>query len=400
VETLVIVPIILIAAFVLGELFRKVGLPSVVGQILAGILLGVPFFKNLFFSDGSSLVIIDFLAKLGIVFLLFLAGLEIDIEKIKETSKDSVLISLSSALLPFFLGFVFVTVFLPQYGFMTALVFGGALMVTSEGTKVKVLMEMNSLNTRLGAVMLAAGAIDDIFEVLFLALVVVMGYGGSFLELARIPLDLVAFVAIAFVSLKIMSKVLHYLEKNGGDETALFSMVIIFVLVLAALSEALQLGYLIGAILGGFFLQTLMKDIRRKHREDMIKVTKLIALGFIVPFFFANVGLNFDLSTLFTNASLLTITVAIAFFGKLVGSIIVEPLSNLNLKQLYYVGWAMNSRGAAELVIALIALQHGLIPLEIFSALVATSLVTTLTFPPVLARGISKNPGLMDAKLK
>ncbi len=399
-ETLVIVPIILIVAFVLGELFRKASLPSVVGQILAGILLGVPFFENLFFSDGSSLTIVDFLAKLGIVFLLFLAGLEIDIEKIKETSKDSVLIALSSALLPFFIGFAFITLFLPEYGFLTALVFGGALMVTSEGTKVKVLMEMNSLNTRLGAVMLAAGAIDDIFEVTFLSLVVVMAHGGSFVELARIPLDLVAFVAIAFISLKLMSKILRYLEKNGRDETALFSMVMIFVLVLAALSEALQLGYLIGAILGGFFLQTLMKGIRRKHREDMIKVTKLIALGFIVPFFFANVGLNFDLGMLFTNVNLLIITVAIAFFGKLVGSIIVGPLSNLNLKQLYYVGWAMNSRGAAELVIALIAMQYGLIPLEIFSALVATSLITTLTFPPVLARGISKNPGLMDAKMK
>ncbi len=383
-ETLVIVPIILIVAFVLGELFRKAGLPSVVGQILAGILLGVPLFENLFFSDGSSLTIVDFLAKLGIVFLLFLAGLEIDIEKIKETSKDSVLISLSSALLPFFIGFAFITVFLPEYGFMTALVFGGALMVTSEGTKVKVLMEMNSLNTRLGAVMLAAGAIDDIFEVMFLSLVVVMAHGGSFMELARIPLDLVAFVAIAFISLKLMSKILRYLEKNGGDETELFSMVMIFVLVLAALSEALQLGYLIGAILGGFFLQTLMRGIRRRHREDMIKVTKLIALGFIVPFFFANVGLNFDLSTLFTNVNLLVITVAIAFFGKLAGSIIVKPLSNLNLKQLYYVGWAMNSRGAAELVIALIAMQYGLIPLEIFSALVATSLITTPHLPTSL----------------
>lgn len=397
-ETLVIVPVILIAAFVLGELFRKAGLPSVVGQILAGILLGVPTLENLFFSEESSLVVIDFLAELGIVFLLFLAGLEIDIEKIKETSKDSVLVSLSSALLPFFLGFTFITVFLPEYGFLTALVFGGALMVTSEGTKVQVLMEMNALNTRLGAVMLAAGAIDDIFEVSFLSMVVVMAQGGSFVELARIPLDLVAFVVIAFISLKIMSKLLHYLEKNGGDETRLFSMVMIFVLVLAALSEALQLGYLIGAILGGFFLQTLMKGIRKKQRKDMIKVTKLIALGFIVPFFFVHVGLNFDLSTLFTNVNLLIITVAIAFFGKLIGSVIVEPLSNLNLKQLYYVGWAMNSRGAAELVIALIALQYGLIPLEIFSALVATSLITTLTFPPILARGISKNPGLMDAK--
>jgi len=393
------VAVILILAFVLGELVRKVGLPSVIGQILAGIILGIPVLKGLLFSDGSSITIVNFLAELGIVFLLFLAGLEIDIEKIKETSRDSILISFSSALLPFSLGFIFIMMFFPEYGFLAALVFGGALMVTSEGTKVKVLMDLNSLNTRLGAVMLSAGAIDDIFEVLFLSIVVVMGQGGGLGELARIPLEIVVFIAVAFIFFKVISKVLPYLEKNGDkDEIELFSMIIIFVLVLAALSEALQIGYLIGAIIGGFLLQISMRGIRKQHRRDMIKVTKLITLGFIVSFFFANVGINFDLSTLFSNLPLLILTVSIAFLGKIIGTLIVKPLSSLNTKQLYYVGWAMNSRGATELVIALLAMQYGLIPLEVFSALVAMSLITTLTFPPVLARGISKNPGLMNAK--
>lgn len=397
-QLFVIVAVILIAAFLLGELSRKASLPSVIGQILAGILLGIPVFENLLFSDESSRLIVDFLAELGIVFLLFLAGLEIDIEKIRETSRDSVLISFSSALLPFFLGFIFITVFFPEYGFLTAFVFGGALMVTSEGTKVKVLMDLNSLNTRLGAVMLSAGAIDDIFEVLFLSIVVVFAHGGSLAELAAIPLELIVFVAAALVAFKAISKVLPYLDRNGDkDETELFSMVMIFVLVLAALSEALQVGYLIGAIIGGFLLQISMRGISRRHRRDMIKATKLITLGFIVPFFFANVGINFDISTLFSNIPLLSITLVIAFTGKIIGTLIVKPLSSLSLKQLYYVGWAMNSRGATELVIALIAMQSGLIPLEIFSALVATSLITTLTFPPVLARGIGENPGLMNA---
>jgi len=396
VQTLVIVPIILIVAFVLGELFRKVGFPPVVGQILGGMLLGISVIKAILFSDEPSFLVVDFLSVLGIVFLLFLAGLEIDIEKIKETSRDSILVSFSSALLPFFLGFAFLT--LLGYDFLTCLIFGGALMVTSEGTKVKVLMDMNALNSRLGAVMLAAGAIDDIFEVLFLSLVVVMAHGGSFVDLAKIPLELVVFVVVAFVFFKIISKVLPYLDKNGSkDATELFSMIIIFILVLAALSEVLQIGYLIGAIIGGFLLQISMRGIHKQHREDMVKVTKLITLGFIVPFFFANVGLNFDFSTLFSNVTILMVTVVIAFLGKIVGTLVVRPVSNLNIKQLYYVGWAMNSRGAAELVIALIAMQYGLIPPEIFSALVAMSLITTLTFPFVLARGISKNPGLMDA---
>lgn len=397
-QILAIVPIILIVAFLLGELLKRVGLPEVVGQILAGLLFGVPFLKDLLFSDGSALSIIDFLATLGILLLLFLAGLEIEIDKIKETSKDSILVSISSALFPFTLGFFFILAFFPSYGFLTALIFGGAMMVTSEGTKVKVLMDLNSLNTRLGAVMLAAGAIDDVFEVLFLSLVVVLAKGGNLFDLAMVPVEMVIFLVIAFVSFKIISKALQYLDKIPGGETGLFSVVMIFVLVLAALSESLNVGYLIGAILGGFLLQISLKDISRRHKKEIINVIKLVALGFVVPFFFVNVGLTFDLGTFFSNTSLIIATVVIAFSGKMLGTLIVKPVSSLSWKQLYYTGWAMNSRGAAELVIALVAIQYGLIPLEVFSALVAMSIVTTLIFPPILAGGIRRNPRLMDAR--
>jgi Kef-type K+ transport system membrane component KefB len=394
-EIFILVPLVLVVTFLMGYFSRRIGLPTVVGQILAGIILGIPFLKDILFNTETSLVILDFLAYLGIIFLLFLAGLEIDIEKIRETSRESMLISLSSALLPFSLGFSFMLLAFPGYGWITALVFGGAMMVTSEATKVKVLMDLNSLNTHLGAIMLAAGAIDDIFEVLFLALVAVIGRGGGLLELAAIPVEIVVFVVVAFVFFKISSKVFGYLDKNGGNQAEIFSLVVIFIMVLSALSESLGIGYLIGALAGGFILQIAMRNIHEKHRKDMIKVTELVALGFIVPFFFANVGINFEFDALFTSLALLVITVAIAFFGKILGCMLIKPFSRLTMKQLYYTGWAMNSRGAAELVIALAAQQLGLIPLDVFSALVAMSLITTLVFPPVLARGINKNPDLM-----
>jgi Kef-type K+ transport system membrane component KefB len=394
-EIFVLVPLILIVTFAMGFLFKRIGMPAVVGQILAGILLGIPFLRVVLFDSESSLIILDFLAYLGIIFLLFLAGLEIDIEKIRETSRESLLISLSSALVPFALGFTFMMLVFPSYGWLAALVFGGAMMVTSEATKVKVLMDLNSLNTHLGAIMLAAGALDDIFEVLFLALVAVIGRGGGLIELAAIPVEIVVFVVVAFAFFKGASKTFRYLDRKGGNQAEIFSLVVIFIMVLAALSEGLGIGYLIGAIAGGFILQIAMKNIHERHRKDMIKVTELIALGFIVPFFFANVGINFEFDTLFSSIGLLVATVIIAFSGKILGCIAIKPFSRLTLKQLYYTGWAMNSRGAAELVIALAAKQFGLIPLEVFSALVAMSLITTLTFPPVLARGIHKNPGLM-----
>lgn len=393
VTTLVVVPIILIAAFVAGELFKKMGFPQVVGQILAGMIFGFPLIENILFSSETRNVI-DFLSVLGIVFLLFLAGLEINVDKVRETARDSILISLSAAFVPFFLGFFFVMAM--GYDFVTALVFGGALSVTSEATKVKVLMDLHSLNTRLGAIMVAAGAIDDVFEVVFLSVVIVLAHGGSLSELALIPIQLIVFVVVAFIFFKVSTKILHHLENNGGDETELFSIIVIFILVLAALSDFMQLGYLIGAILGGFLLQLSLKSVHQVHKEDMIRMTKMITLAFVVPFFFANIGLNFDSGTIFTNLTLLFFTVIIAFVGKIFGTLIVKPVSSLSLKQLYYVGWAMNSRGAAELVIALIAFQFGLIPIEIFSALVTMALITTLIFPFVLSRGIKKNVGLMD----
>jgi Kef-type K+ transport system membrane component KefB len=398
-EIFVLVPLILIVTFILGKVFKQIGLPTVVGQILAGVFLGIPLLKGFLFDTESSLVIVDFLAYLGIIFLLFLAGLEIDVEKIRETSKESILISLFSALIPFALGFAFMMLVFPSYGWLTASVFGGAMMVTSEATKVKVLMDLNSLNTHLGAIMLAAGAIDDVFEVLFLALVAVMGRGGGLLELVAIPVEIVIFVVVAFVFFKIASKVLRYLVRNSGNQAEIFSLVVIFIMVLAALSEGLGIGYLIGAIAGGFILQIAMRNINERHRKDIVKVTELIAMGFIVPFFFANVGINFDFDTLFSSLTLLVATVLIAFSGKILGCILTKPFSRLTLKQLYYTGWAMNSRGAAELVIALAAKQLGLIPLDVFSALVAMSIITTLTFPPILARGINKNPELMNVSL-
>jgi len=392
VEVLVILPIVLVTAFAFNELFKRIGFPPVVGQILGGIILGIPVLKTLLFGP-ESLSIIDFLSILGIVFLLFLVGLEIDIKKIKESSRDAILISFSSAAIPFFLGFFFLRA--AGYDLLTSIIFGGALSVTAEGTKVRVLMDLNALNTRLGAIMISAGAMDDIFEVLFLSIVIVMAHGGSFAQLAIFPLELLAFAVGAFVLFKVISKALGYIERKGND-VELFSIALIFVLVMAALSETLQIGYLIGAIIAGFLLQFSMRGLKKKDEEEIVEATKLITLAFVVPFFFVNIGLNFDFSYLLGNFILLIFTVLIAFIGKIVGTLIIKPFSNLSVRQLHLIGWGMNSRGAVELVIALLAYTYGLIPAEVFSALVAMAMITTLTFPFVVGWEIKKDPKIME----
>jgi Kef-type K+ transport system membrane component KefB len=391
-STVMVIAVVLGTAFLFNELFKKLRLPPVVGQILGGLILGIPLLKAFIFEGSTATEIVDLLAVLGILFLLLLVGLEIDIEKIRQSSKEAVLISLSAAIVPLLLGFLFLR--LLGYSVIAALVFGGALSVTAEGTTVKVLMDANALNTKLGAITVSAGAIDDIFEVLFLSLVTIVGFGGSIFQLVYLPVEFLVFAVVTFVLFRIVSKVLQRVERTGSD-VELFSLVIIFVLAVASLSEALEMGYLLGAIVAGFLLQISMKRLQKKDEEEIINATKLITLAFVVPFFFVNIGLNFNYDYLAGNLLLLLVTIGIAFLGKIIGTVIVKPFSKLNLKQLYLIGWGMNSRGAVELVIALLALNHGLITQEVFSALVAMAIVTTLVFPFVLQHEIKKDPAAL-----
>jgi len=391
-STVMVIAVVLGTAFLFNELFKKLKLPPVVGQILGGLILGIPLLRAFIFQSSQATEIVDLLAVLGILFLLLLVGLEIDIETIRQSSKEAVLISLSAAIVPLLLGFLFLR--LLGYSVIAALVFGGALSVTAEGTTVKVLMDANALNTKLGAVIVSAGAIDDIFEVLFLSMVTIVGFGGSIFQLVYLPVEFLVFAAVTFVLFRLVSKVLQRVERKGND-VELFSLVIIFVLVVASLSEALEMGYLLGAIVSGFLLQISMKRLKKKDEEEIITATKLITLAFVVPFFFVNIGLNFNYDYLAGNLPLLLVTIAIAFLGKIIGTLIVKPFSKLSLKQLYLIGWGMNSRGAVELVIALLALNHGLITQEVFSALVAMAITTTLVFPFVLQHEIKNNPAAL-----
>ena len=392
-STIMVVAVVLGTAFLFNELFKKLNLPPVVGQILGGLILGIPLLRAFIFQGSTATEIVDLLAVLGILFLLLLVGLEIDLKKIRQSSKEAVLISLSAAIVPLLLGFLFLK--LLGYSDIASLVFGGALSVTAEGTTVKVLMDANALNTKLGAITVSAGAIDDIFEVLFLSLVTIVGFGGSVFQLVYLPVEFLVFAAVTFVLFRIVSKLLQRVERKGSD-VELFSLVIIFVLVVASLSEALEMGYLLGAIISGFLLQISMKRLKKKDEEEIITATKLITLSFVVPFFFVNIGLNFNYDYLAGNVLLLLVTIAIAFLGKIIGTVIVKPFSKLSLKQLYLIGWGMNSRGAVELVIALLALNHGLITQEVFSALVAMAILTTLVFPFVLQHELKNNPAALE----
>lgn len=390
-HVLVSLAAILLLAFLLNLFFKKLGFSSIIGQILAGMLLGIPVIKALLFGS-EALSALDLLSTLGIVFLLFLAGLEIELKKIKETSRDSVLLALGTSLVPLTLG----TVFLVSLGYdlIVAIVFGGALAVTAGGTIVGVLMEFNVCNTKLGAIFVAAGTIDDVLEVFLLSLIVMMIQGESLTQLAFLPIEIALFILVSFFLFKLMAKILPHFRLRG-DSIELFSLVMILLIGLAAVSELLEIGYLLGAIFAGFLLQTSLKKVGEKREQEVINTTRLLTMAFVVPFFFATIGLNFDVGLIFTHPLFTVATVILAVGGALLGAFLTKPFSSLTFRQLYLVGWAMSSKGSVEMVIALLARKYGLLPPEIFSALVAMAIITTLAFPFLLSREIKKNPSIM-----
>lgn len=380
----------LVTSFVLKELFKHCSMPEVVGQIVAGILLGLPIFTFLF--TPQTILTMDVLSKLGILFLLFLAGIEININKILSAAKDETLIAVFSAIVPFISGFLFLKFF--GYTTIVSIIFGIAIAVTAEGTTVKTLMDMGKLNTKLGAIMLGAGAIDDIIEVVGLSLVTTLGISTSF-AFYIFPLKLIAFAIFMWVAFKLLSKLVIWLEKKK-TEIEFFAILMIFLVFLATLSELLGIGYLLGAIIAGFLLQFALRKTKNHRKTKVLDTIELITLGFVVPFFFINIGLHFRPEELFVNPLFLLLGLVIAVSGKIVGTMIVKPLTKLSLKQLYIIGWAMNSRGAVELIVALTASQLNLIPPEVFSLTVVIALVTTLSFPFILQYVIKKDPKIMD----
>ncbi len=375
-DTLTFVAIALTLSFILSEFFFKIKYPRVIGQLITGVILGLPFIKA--FVTGDIQADIGFLADLGIIFLLLLTGMKIDIAKFKKSSKDTLILALFSVLFPFAMGFTLLKAF--DYPTLAALIFGGAISLTAEGTKLKVLLEMGALNTKLGVIMLGAGILDDVFEIIFLSIVIVLS-NHDYSALALLPVKLIIFVIVVLATYKVFPKILRAVQREHS-RIATLSFIILFGLVVAVLSNKLDLGPIIGAFVAGVIIS--LVDRRKVSFKEDVQDLEEVTFAFLIPFFFINIGMHFDVTSLAQNAYFAIIVVVVATLSKIVGAVLATPFTSLNLRQTHLVGWGLNSRGAIELIIAEVALQNNLIPIEIYSALVFMALVTTLMFPFVM----------------
>lgn len=366
----------LLIAFLLSETCLKLKYPRVIGQILTGIILSAPLFSVLFTKENLSTL--SFMSDLGIVFLMLLTGLSLNLHKIKKAEKDSFIIAISCVILPFILGFG-VTKFM-GYSMMQSIIIGACLSLTAEGTTMEVLYDLKAINTKLGSIIISTGILDDIFEFIFLTAMMLFLHESSISPM-DFGIRIFLFAGIVFLLFKTLPLFLKLVHEDHIDFSS-FGLTIIFGLTIAVIATEFHLSAVLGGLVAGILLNNSNKD-KKEHRRH-IKQLELVTFTLLIPFFFINIGLNFDIKSILANLPLVIIITLVAIAGKVLGSLIVKPLTDLSWRQANLVGWALNSRGLVELVIAKFAFDAGWIPLELFSALVAMAVITTIMFPIVV----------------
>jgi len=371
--------VVLLAAKVGDEVFKRIGQPSIVGEILAGVLIG-PSVLGLV-EPGE---VLEVFAELGVVFLLFWVGLETRISDIREVGRTALLVGVLGVALPFAGGLGLGAGLGEDAG--TTVFLGAALVATSVGITSAVLIDLGVLRSRPSRTILGAAVIDDILAMIVLAVAVGIaggeGTGAPQVGNEVTSIVVVAALAAAFVAFfalggtRVMQRWPQLLKEPRFSESPLLPAVIVC-LGLAAFAAQIGLAAIIGAFLAGM----MVAETKEQHPiED--EVAPLYA--FFPPFFFAFIGLELDLGELADaeTLGLLALVTAVAAVTKLAGAWL--GARSMGGREALFVGVGMVPRGEVGIIVAGIGQAAGVIDAQLFAVIVGMSVATTLLAPPLL----------------
>jgi len=397
VEILYVLLILLIATRAFGEVAVRVGQPALVGELLAGVLLGIVVTHNRatfpVLADLPGDHVFAAITDLGIFFLMLMAGLELRPKKLAEASGRAILVAVGGLLLPLALGIGLGWWRLPASDLHSAqsLFVGVALAITAVPVSVGVLLSMGKLDTTVGRIIVSAAIVDDILSLLLLALLTAVLRTGSVPDASALLLltsHVLLYFAIAVpVGLYVFPWLGRKVTALRGEEFE-FSFLILAGLTYAVLAEALSIHFLIGAFLAGLFF--VRRTVDEETYEDVVRKVSALTHGFFAPVFFASIGIHLEGRALLDTPFFLAALVLVATIGKLLGAGIPARLSGMNTLDSVAVGIGMNARGAVELIVADVAFRAGLFAMpdpppptvaSLYSAVVITTIATTLATP-------------------
>jgi len=374
----------LIVARLLHFLFERAKQPAVIGEILTGILLG-PYIGglvgiNVLSSDTAD--VFEGLAKIGIILLLFISGLEIGVDELKSVGRKGVVTSLFDVSIAFFFGFLAGKIL--GLSFMESIAIGNIMVATSVGITVRTLLEMDKLHTRVGELILTVAVLDDVLGILVLS--TTLGTGHSILDFLGLEETVVILISVAlFFALFLLSLIAidrlkkYHLFMPRFLLTASLSGALIF----AAIAKSLGLA----AITGSFFAGLIIS--RLPHKDRILDPIRLISDLFFVPLFFVWVGASFDFSALGGLGTLVAIFIPMALIGKIIGCSLGSKLCGYSNREALSVGIGMMPRMEIALVVVTTemsmnvfkstALQH-----QVLAATILLVIISSLITPPML----------------
>jgi len=375
--------IIIFAAKIGGLISYRLKQPSVLGELIIGILLGPTLIDLIhwsYFTDDHLLETIHQLAEVGVLLLMFLAGLDLHLSELARSGKIAFMAGLFGVLLPFSMGAgVGLTFGMDN---LHAIFLGLILSATSVSISAQTLMELGVLRSKVGVVLLGAAVFDDILVVLGLSIFVALSQSGStgatdvLWLLLRMGLFLSLSVFLGLLFLPRLSVFIDKLPVSRGVVTFAFGMVLLY----AWMAESLgSMAAITGAFLAGLILS------RSKVKERIESGISTIAYGVFVPIFFINIGLSADAHNLrLESLGILAVLVLVAVVGKVLGSGAGAYLAGLPRLEALQVGAGMISRGEVGLIVAAVGVNEGWLLPEIFAAVIGVVIATTLITPPAL----------------
>ena len=385
------IAVIIAAAKTGGYLSLRLGQPAVAGEVLAGLLLGpsvLNFYGLPIFTDAHLEASIIHLAELGVLLLMFIAGLELHFDDLVKTSKVASLAGISGFVLT--LGMGYILGILMAFDAQQALFLGLMLAPTSIGISAQTLMELKVLRTKVGTTLLGAATIDDMLGVLGVSLFLAL-FGETVAteseSILNLLLDMSLFLVIASaVGYWILPKLVS-IANDLPISQGLIAFAFIIMLLYAWSAEALgHMATVIGAFLAGIFLA------RSSLKDQIQKGFFPIAYGIFVPIFFSTVGLSANLRQISTDGLILLAgMVIIVVVSKLLGAGVGSKLGGMRSWESLQLGFGMVPRGEVVLIVATVGITEGIIGNEVFSTAVILVVLTTLATPPILRHLFAKN---------
>jgi len=391
-RVLLAVAVVIVAARALGSFFRIINQPRVIGEIVAGILLG-PSLLGLFYPEVTSFLfpsevisVLQILAQFGLIFFMFLIGAELDHKMIRGSGHTALLVSHYSIVLPFILGLAAALLIFPLVGSDSftgfALFMGAAMAITAFPVLARILTDTGLHRTRIGALAITCAAVDDVTAWCILAVVVaIVNATGPADAIATVLLALAFVGFMIFVIRPLLDRIASVKPDRGRIGATVMSGLLVALFLSAWATEAIGIHAIFGAFMFGAVLPR-SHSIAAQVTERLEDVTVL----FLLPVFFAVVGLSTRLG-LVSGSELWWLTgliVAIAIIGKLGGSIIAGLAAGESLRTSTVIGVLMNARGITMVVILTIGQSLGVVSPALFTMMVLMALITTFMTTPLL----------------